>query len=189
MTRQAPCWIQLCITALLVLMLHKVESKRFLGIAAIGSRSHQFCMLRVGQELASRGHHFTFLVSDQEDMGLKHLGTKAFPGLEVVEFAGPPDVGTQDWFTRFSRDVMAILRSFQTDMIAAAHHLYNDKATLHKLSHAGYDVLLKDGVYWPASVLSEVLNLTVVDVLSMGPAQPLLGQPCPLPTQLHTCHS
>lgn len=42
---------------------------------------------------------------------------------------------------------------------------------------AGYDALLKDDVYWPASVLSEVLNLTVVDVLSMGPAQPLLGQP------------
>jgi len=108
MTRQAPRWIQLCVTALLVLTLHKVECKRFLGIAAIGSRSHQFCMLRVGQELASRGHHFTFLVSDQEDMGLKHLGAKAFPGLEVVEFAGPPDIGTQDWFTRFSRDVMAV---------------------------------------------------------------------------------
>ncbi len=32
-----------------------------------------------------------------------------------------------------------------------------------------------DGVYWPAAVLSEVLKLPVVDVLSMGPAQPLLG--------------
>ncbi|DBB11136.1 TPA: hypothetical protein ACH3X3_006595 [Trebouxia sp. C0006] len=138
-------------------------------------------MLRVGQELASRGHPFTFLVSDQENMGLKHLGAKAFPGLEVVEFAGPPDIGTQDWFTQFSRDVMAILRSFQADMIAAAHHLYNDKATLHKLKVADYDALLKDGVYWPASVLSEVLNLTVVDVLSMGPAQPLLGQPWSTP--------
>ena len=110
MTRQAPRWIQLCITALLVLIitLHEVECKRFLGIAAIGSRSHQICMLRVGQELASRGHPFTFLVSDQENMGLKHLGAKAFPGLEVVEFAGPPDIGTQDWFTQFSRDVMAV---------------------------------------------------------------------------------
>jgi len=120
MTRQAPCWIQLCVTALLVLMLREVESKRFLGIAAIGSRSHQFCMLRVGQELPSRGHHFTFLVSEQENMGLKHLGAKAFPGLEVVEFAGPPDIGTQDWFTRFSRDIMAvgILLSFGTLTLA-----------------------------------------------------------------------
>ncbi len=120
MTRQAPCWIQLCVTALLVLMLREVESKRFLGIAAIGSRSHQFCMLRVGQELPSRGHHFTFLVSEQENMGLKHLGAKAFPGLEVVEFAGPPDIGTQDWFTRFSRDIMAvgILLSYGTLTLA-----------------------------------------------------------------------
>ncbi len=46
---------------------------------------------------------------------------------------------------------------------------------------ADHDALLKDGVYWPASVLSEVLNLTVVDVLSMGPAQPLLGQPWSTP--------
>ena len=30
-----------------------------------------------------------------------------------------------------------ILRSFQADMIAAARHLYNDKATLHKLKFAG----------------------------------------------------
>jgi len=120
MTRQAPCWIQLCVTALLVLMLREVESKRFLGTAAIGSRSHQFCMLRVGQELPSRGHHFTFLVSEQENMGLKHLGAKAFPGLEVVEFAGPPDIGTQDWFTRFSRDIMAvgILLSYGTLTLA-----------------------------------------------------------------------
>jgi hypothetical protein len=53
----------------------------------------------------------------------------------------------------------------------------------HKEASAatGYDALLKDGVYWPASVLSEVLNLTVVDVLSMGPAQPLLGQPWSTP--------
>ena len=32
---------------------------------------------------------------------------------------------------------MQILRSFQADIIAAAHDLYNDKATLHKLSNAG----------------------------------------------------
>ena len=88
MTRQAPRRIQLCVTALLVLALYEAECKRFLGVAAIGSRSHQFCMLRVGQELASRGHHFTFLVNDQEGMGLKYLGARAFPGLEVVEFLG-----------------------------------------------------------------------------------------------------
>ena len=95
MTRQAPRWIQLCITALRVLTLQDVECKRFLGIAAIGSRSHQLCMLRIGQQLASRGHQFTFLGNDQENMGLKHLGAKGFPGLEVVEFAGPPDIGAQ----------------------------------------------------------------------------------------------
>ena len=54
-------------------------------------------------------------------------------------------------------------------------------ATEKASTAAGYDVLLEDGVYWPASVLSEVLNLTVVDVLSMGSAQPLLGQPWSTP--------
>ena len=37
---------------------------------------------------------------------------------------------------------MQILRSFQADMIAAAHHLYNDKATLHKLKVAGCTTLM-----------------------------------------------
>ena len=51
---------------------------------------------------------------------LEHLGAKAFPGLEVVEFAGGPDRGTQEWFTRFSRDVMAVgtLLSFGTRTLA-----------------------------------------------------------------------
>ena len=65
--------------------------------------------------------------------------------------------------------------------LTSSIRLHLDHATRKASAAAGYDALLKDGVYWPASVLSEVLNLTVVDVLSMGPAQPLLGQPWSTP--------
>lgn len=40
-----------------------------LGIAAVGARSHQLRVLKVGQALAARGHNFTLLISDQDDVG------------------------------------------------------------------------------------------------------------------------
>ena len=94
--------------AILALTLPHVQSKSVLGFAAIGARSHQYCMLRIGQELAARGHHFTLLVSSLERLSIQDLGSKSFAGLEVVTFDGPPGVGTPEWYEQLSRDLNTV---------------------------------------------------------------------------------
>ncbi|DBA88869.1 TPA: hypothetical protein ACH3X2_000114 [Trebouxia sp. C0005] len=85
-----------------------VQAASILGFAAIGARSHQYCMLRIGQELSARGHTFTLLVSDLENLSVLELGSKAFPGLNVVAFSGPPGVGTKEWYEQLSRDLTTV---------------------------------------------------------------------------------
>lgn len=85
-----------------------VNAVSVLGFALIGGRSHQHCVLRIGQELAARGHNFTLLVSDKENVDVQRLGSKAFPGLNVVQFAGPPGLGSFEWFQALSRDIRKV---------------------------------------------------------------------------------
>ncbi len=85
-----------------------VQAGSILGFAAIGARSHQYCMLRIGQELAARGHTFTLLVSDLENLSIHELGSKAFPGLNIVPFKGPPGIGTKEWYEQLSRDLTTV---------------------------------------------------------------------------------
>lgn len=65
-------------------------------------------MLRIGQELAARGHQFTLLVSSLESLSIQNLGSKSFAGLEVVAFDGPPGVGTSEWYEQLSRDLKTV---------------------------------------------------------------------------------
>ncbi|KAL0053413.1 hypothetical protein WJX82_005386 [Trebouxia sp. C0006] len=132
-------------------------------------------MLRIGQELAARGHRFTLLVSDLENLSIHELGSKAFPGLNIVAFSGPPGIGTKEWYEQLSRDLTTGLKKLQHEMISGALHLYSDKATLQKLLDAEYDVLLRDTMYWPAALLDDVLGIPSIDVLSAAPFQPMFG--------------
>ena len=95
-----------------------VQSASILGFAAISARSHQYCMLKIGQELASRGHKFTLLVSDVEGLSLEKLGSKAFPELSLIAFRGPPYVGTKAWHDEYPRDLTKV--GLTTDPCQAA---------------------------------------------------------------------
>lgn len=85
-----------------------VHGMSVLAFAAVGARSHQFCVLRIGQALAARGHNFTLLISDQDDLGLDKLGSTALVGLDLVTFRGPPFVGTDLWNQQRSRDLLEV---------------------------------------------------------------------------------
>lgn len=152
-----------------------VRGISILGFAAISARSHQYCMLRIGQELAARGHKFTLVVSDVEGLSLGKLGSKAFPGLELVAFKGPPYVGTKAWHDDYPRDLTKALKQLQNELVAGAHHLHSDNAFLERLRAANYDVLLRDAMYWPASIFDDLLGIPSVEVLSAAPLQPFFG--------------
>jgi len=107
-TRTATWHPLVWVLALLATDMPDVQAGSILGFAAIGARSHQYCMLRIGQELAARGHTFTLLVSDLENLSVHELGSKAFPGLNIVAFSGPPGVGTKEWYEQLSRDLTTV---------------------------------------------------------------------------------
>ena len=79
-----------------------------LAVGAIAGRSHQYCLLRIGQELTARGHKFTLLVSSVEGLTRRSLRSRAFPGLDLVEFDGPPDIGTTEWIEALPRDLKTV---------------------------------------------------------------------------------
>lgn len=84
-----------------------VHGMSILAVAAVGARSHQFRVLRIGQALAARGHSFT-LISDQDGLGLDKLGSTALVGLDIVTFRGPPFVGFDLWNQQRSRDLLEV---------------------------------------------------------------------------------
>ena len=99
----------LCVTLLSLASCPRlVAASNVLGFGAAGGRSHQFAILRVGQELQTRGHNFTMLVSSQEGLDLGKLGSRSFEGLKVVHFAGPKGIGTAEWFANLPRDVAQV---------------------------------------------------------------------------------
>ena len=88
-----------------------VAAVNILGFSVPGARSHQFPVLRVGQELAERGHNFTLLVSSEEALDKQRLGKRAFDGLHMATFQGPEGIGTQEWFVNQPRDVAEVCAS------------------------------------------------------------------------------
>ena len=80
------------------------KASSILGFALVGGQGHQLPMLRMGRELASRGHNFTMLLSSADEISRTLLQSKAFPGLEIVSFVGPPHLGTRQWFEGLPRD-------------------------------------------------------------------------------------
>lgn len=88
----------------IALTTRNVRGISVLAIGAVGARSHQFRVLRIGQALAARGHNFTLLMSDQDDIDLDKLGPTALVGLDLVTFRGPPFVGIDLWNQQLSRD-------------------------------------------------------------------------------------
>lgn len=102
------CFLVLFCLLALALTTSNVHATSILAFAAVGARSHQFCVLRVGQALAARRHNFTLLISDQDDLSLHKLGSKAFDGLNIVAFHGPPFIGTDEWIQQLSRDLKEV---------------------------------------------------------------------------------
>ena len=80
------------------------KASNILGFAMAGGRSHHMNIVRIGQELAERGHNFSMLVSDKDDIGTETLSSKGFLGLQVLTFRGPPHIGTEHWASNLSRD-------------------------------------------------------------------------------------
>ena len=93
---------------LLSLTTYGAYASNILLFATVGARSHQFALLRVGQELTSRGHNLTLLLSSEEGLDRQGLGKHAFDELNIVTFAGPRGIGTQEWFANQPPDVTQV---------------------------------------------------------------------------------
>ncbi|KAL0022994.1 hypothetical protein WJX79_004166 [Trebouxia sp. C0005] len=167
-----------------VLAARGVAAVNVLGFAVPGARSHQFAVLRVGQELAKRGHNFTLLVSSEEALDQQRLGKRAFDGLSVATFQGLVGIGTQEWFVNQPRDVAEAMRAFQSDQMTVAEHLHADVATIQQLRDTGFDIYLKDCWYWPADVLEDILSVLSVDVCPFSTGMPSLEQRLSIPNEV-----
>lgn len=57
---------------------------------------------------------------------------------------------------------------------------------LHRicLDISGYDVVLRDALYWPAALLDDILHIPSVDVLILAPLQPQFGKAFSIPNPL-----
>lgn len=175
----------LCVTLLSLASCPRlVAASNVLGFGAAGGRSHQFAILRVGQELQTRGHNFTMLVSSQEGLDLGKLGSRSFEGLKVVHFAGPRGIGTAEWFANLPRDVAQAMHQFQADQMKIAQHLHGDTATLQQLRETRFDAYLKDAWYWPADLLQDLLDVPSIDVLPFPIGMPLFEQSLSIPNEL-----
>ena len=65
-------------------------------------------LVRVDQELATRGHEITLLVSSEEGLNRQELGKRAFAGLDILTFQGPVGIGTKEWFANQPPDVTEV---------------------------------------------------------------------------------
>ena len=82
-----------------------------LGFAVMAGLSHQLNILRIGQELAARGHNFSMLLSSTDSIGVDAVNKRSFPGLQLVSFDGPQGVGTEEWASGLSRDPQEVQHS------------------------------------------------------------------------------
>jgi len=121
---------------------------------------------RVGKELCKRGHNFTVLVSDKDTISRRVLQKRAFPGMNVITFRGPPGVGSDDWAASMSRDPQVVWpKSHTLPLLSSSYHavkqfiasslplqsmaqlfadhkamaevLHKDNATIQQLKYAG----------------------------------------------------
>lgn len=100
------------------------KASNILGFAMAGGRSHHMNIVRIGQELAERGHNFSMLVSDKDDIGTETLSSKGFLGLQVHTFRGPLHIGTEKWASELSRDPRLVSR-LQDLLTVACQHQYD----------------------------------------------------------------
>ncbi|KAL0043684.1 hypothetical protein WJX82_007403 [Trebouxia sp. C0006] len=142
--------------------------------------SHQLNILRIGQELAARGHNFSMLISSTDAISIDALKNRSFPGFQVVTFDGPQGVGTEDWASSLSRDPQECAAQLFRTQALAADYLYADKQALERMSNAGYDLILRDAVMWPAALLEDLLQLPSVEVLPL-PVTSLQSAPQSIP--------
>ena len=77
-------------------------------------------LVRIGRELAERGHTFSMLISQFDSIGAETLDARTFSGLHVITFDGPPGIGTEAWASNFSRDPQKVDRGRAVIMIPAA---------------------------------------------------------------------
>ena len=89
---------------LLLTLIRCVDSGSILGFAVMAGVSHQLNVLKIGHELANRGHNFSILLSSTDAIGISTVTTNAFPGLGILTFEGPIGVGTEEWASGLSRD-------------------------------------------------------------------------------------
>lgn len=98
-----------CRVAVLILIgLQWVGAHSILGFAVMAGVSHQLNVLKIGHELADRGHEFSMLLSSQDAIGIDTITKHAFPGLKMVTFSGPAGVGTEEWASSLSRDPQTV---------------------------------------------------------------------------------
>lgn len=81
-----------------------VQASSILGFSTIGARSHQAAIFRIGRELAARGHNFTLLISQFDEVSSDAFGSKTYDGFEIIKFRGAPFIGTHAWLQGLSRD-------------------------------------------------------------------------------------
>jgi len=93
-----------CVAILLCSLVPTVCAESILGFAVMAGLSHQLNILRIGQELAVRGHNFSMLLSSTDTISIDAIKKGSFPGLDVVTFGGPVHVGTEAWASSLSRD-------------------------------------------------------------------------------------
>ena len=99
---------RLQIFALLTTCVMLGDASKILGVATIGARSHTMNLVRIGRELAERGHMLTMLISQFDTIGAETLDARTFSGLRVITFDGPPGIGTEAWASNFSRDPQTV---------------------------------------------------------------------------------
>ena len=81
-------------------------ARKVLGLANTGCYSHQMLIRKVGEELLVRGHEFAMLVSDVDVVGVEALaGVK---GMQIIRFAGPPNIGTEAWAASLPQDPVEV---------------------------------------------------------------------------------
>lgn len=81
-----------------------VEAASILGFGTIGATSHQASLAAIGLELVRRGHTFRLLLSAHDELSRSRLAHEPFKALNVLNFSGPPGVGTQKWRESVPRD-------------------------------------------------------------------------------------
>lgn len=80
------------------------RSASILGFSIVGGTSHQAAIARIGLELVERGHNFSLLLSSEDELSHSRLAHNPFGALNVLNFSGPPGIGTQEWRAQIPRD-------------------------------------------------------------------------------------